>query len=70
LTGTWGIYTSASTGYNEAREGTTITFLVDMGATYLVLNQALMPLGCDYSMVKGATGQSEKAYFCKPLKYK
>jgi len=21
-------------------------------------------------MVKGATGQSEKAYFCKPLKYK
>jgi len=21
-------------------------------------------------MIKGATGQSEKAYFCKPLKYK
>ncbi len=29
-----------------------------------------MPLGNDYVMVKGATGQSEKAYFCKPLKYK
>ncbi|XP_052635497.1 uncharacterized protein LOC128138226 [Harpia harpyja] len=29
-----------------------------------------MPLGDDYVMVKGATGQSEKAYFCKPLEYK
>jgi len=29
-----------------------------------------MPLGSDYIMVKGATGQSEKTYFCKPLKYK
>lgn len=29
-----------------------------------------MPLGNDYVMVKGATGQSEKAYFYEPLKYK
>ena len=29
-----------------------------------------MPLGEEYVMVKGATGQTEKAYFCKPLKYK
>ena len=45
-------------------------FLIDTGATYSVLNQALMPLGNDYVSVKGATGQTEKAYFCKPLKYK
>jgi len=44
--------------------------LVDTRATYSVLNQALMPLGNDYIMVKGATGQSEKAYFCQPFKYK
>ena len=24
----------------------------------------------DYVIIKGATGQSERAYFCKPLKYK
>jgi len=47
-----------------------VEFLVDMGATYSLLNQALMPLGSDYIVVKGATGHSEKAYFCKPLKYK
>ena len=45
-------------------------FLIDTGATYSVLNQALMPLGDDYVVVQGATGQSEKAYFCEPLKYK
>uniref|UniRef100_A0A8D0ESF2 ribonuclease H n=1 Tax=Strix occidentalis caurina TaxID=311401 RepID=A0A8D0ESF2_STROC len=32
--------------------------------------QDLMPLEDNYIMVKGATGQSEKAYFCKPLRYK
>ncbi|XP_055648709.1 protein NYNRIN-like, partial [Falco peregrinus] len=47
-----------------------VEFLIDTGATYSVLNQALMPLGNDYVSVKGATGQTEKAYFCKPLKYK
>ena len=54
----------------ERKEQQEVEFLVDMGAPYSVLNQALMPLGSDYIMVKGATGQSEKAYFCKPLKYK
>jgi len=54
----------------ERKEQQEVEFLVDTGATYLVLNQALMPLGSDYIMVKGANGQSEKAYFCKPLKYK
>ena len=44
--------------------------MIDTGATYSVLNQALMPLGDDYVVVQGATGQSEKAYFCEPLKYK
>jgi len=49
--------------FSNREEGTTRgrIFLVDAGATYLVLNQALMPLGIDYIMVKGATGQSEKA---------
>lgn len=43
---------------------------MDTGATYSVLNQNLIPVTKDYIVVKGATGQSEKAYFCKPLKYK
>ncbi len=47
-----------------------VEFLVDTGATYSVLNQALMPLEKDYITVKGATGQTEEAYFCRPLKYK
>lgn len=42
-----------------------VEFLVDTMATYSVLNQALMPLENDYIMVKGVTGQSEKAYFYK-----
>lgn len=45
-------------------------FLVDTGATYSALNKALAPVGKDYVTVIGATGQPEKAYFCKPLKYK
>ena len=44
--------------------------MIDTGATYSVLNMDLMPLGEDYVTAVGATGQSEKAYFCKPLKYK
>lgn len=52
------------------KEQEEVEFLVDTGATYSVLNQALIPLGDDYVMVKGATGQSEKAYFLKPLEYK
>ena len=35
-----------------------------------MLNKALIPVTDDYVMVKGVTGQSEKAYFCRPLKYK
>jgi len=45
------------------KEQQEVEFLIDMGATSSVLNQASIPLGNDYSMVKGATGQSEKAYF-------
>jgi len=45
----------------ERKEQQEAEFLADTGATYSVLNQALMPLGIDYIMVKGATGQSEKA---------
>lgn len=45
-------------------------FLIDTGATYLVFNKALIPITDDYVMVKGATGHSERAYFCRPLKYK
>lgn len=40
------------------------------GATYSILNKALVSVGNYYIVVKGATGQSEIAYFCKPLKYK
>lgn len=44
--------------------------LIDTRATYLVLNKALIPVTDDYIMIKGATGQPERAYFCRPLKYK
>lgn len=47
-----------------------IEFLIDTGATYSVLNEALIPITDNYVMVQGATGRSERAYFCKPLKYK
>ena len=49
-------------GNNEKK----VKFLVDTGAAYSVLNKALIPITNDYVVVKGATGQSEKAYFCKP----
>ncbi|XP_016161147.1 PREDICTED: endogenous retrovirus group K member 25 Pol protein-like isoform X2 [Ficedula albicollis] len=51
-------------------EGKGVEFLIDTGATYSVLNKALVPVGKDYVTVQVATGQYEKAYFCKPLKYK
>lgn len=51
-------------------EGKRVEFLVDTGATYSVLNKALVPVENDYVVVQGATGQSERAYFCKPLRYK
>lgn len=41
-----------------------------MGATYSVLHKALIPVGHDCAVVRGATEQSETAYICKPLKYK
>ena len=44
-------------------------FLVDTRATFSVLNEALTPLDDDFITVKGDTGQSEKAYFLKPLKF-
>ena len=40
-------------------------FLVDTGATLSVLNQALTPVDNDFVTVRGATGQSEKAYFLR-----
>jgi len=52
------------------KEQQEVEFLVDTGATYSALNQVLMPLGSDYIMIKGANGQSEKAYLCEPSKYK
>ncbi|TRZ07878.1 hypothetical protein HGM15179_019226 [Zosterops borbonicus] len=47
-----------------------VKFLVDTGATHSALNKALVPIEDEYVTVVGATGQPEKAYFCKPLKYK
>ena len=44
-------------------------FLVDTGATLSVLYQALPPVDNDFVTVRGATGQSEKAYFLKPLEF-
>jgi len=35
-----------------------------------VLNQALTPIDDDFVTVRRATGQSEKEYFLKPLKFK
>lgn len=47
---------------NEAGEGgERVEFLIDTGATYSVLNKALVPVGRDCVMAQGATGQSEKA---------
>ncbi|XP_055647045.1 uncharacterized protein LOC129782742, partial [Falco peregrinus] len=80
----WRIFSNREEGYKQdqkkilavliklklGEEQEEVEFLIDTGATYSVLNQALMPLGNDYVSVKGATGQTEKAYFCKPLKYK
>ena len=45
-------------------------FLVDTGATFSVLNQAFTLVDDDFVTVRGATGQSEKTYFLKPLKFK
>ncbi|XP_071886675.1 retrovirus-related Pol polyprotein from transposon opus isoform X2 [Anas platyrhynchos] len=45
-------------------------FLIDTGASYSVLNQKLTPEDKDFVTVIGATGQQEKAFFLKPLKYK
>lgn len=47
-----------------------VEFLVDTGATCSVLNEFLMPLSKNFVMVKGSTGQPEKAYFSKLLKFK
>jgi len=47
-----------------------VEFLVDTGATLSVLNQALTPVDDDFVTVRGATGQSEKVYFLKPLEFK
>jgi len=44
--------------------------LVDTGVSFSVLNQPLMPSDKDSITIVGTTGQSEKAYFLKPLKYK
>ncbi|TRZ08285.1 hypothetical protein HGM15179_018821 [Zosterops borbonicus] len=52
------------------KEGKEVKLMVAMGATYSVLNKVLVPVRNDYVMGKRANGQSEIAYFCKPLKYK
>lgn len=54
----------------EGKDQKQIKFLIDTGAMCSILNTALTQVGEDYIMVKGATGQAEKAYFCGPLKYK
>ena len=52
------------------KEGKEVELMVDAGATYSVLKKALVSVGNYCIVVKGATGQSEVAYFCKPLKCK
>jgi len=47
-----------------------VEFLVNTGAMFSVLNQALTPADDDFVTVRGGTGQSEKTYFLKPLKFK
>jgi len=47
-----------------------VEFSVDTRATLSGLNQALTPVDDDFVTVRGATGQSEKAYFLKPLEFK
>ncbi|XP_057898237.1 uncharacterized protein LOC131094601 [Melospiza georgiana] len=47
-----------------------LSFLIDTGATFSVLNQELVPKSDEFVQVVGATGQPEKAYFLKPIKYK
>uniref|UniRef100_A0A8U8AXK5 ribonuclease H n=1 Tax=Geospiza parvula TaxID=87175 RepID=A0A8U8AXK5_GEOPR len=47
-----------------------LDFLIDTGATFSVLNQELVPKSGEFVQVVGATGQPEKAYFLKPIKYK
>lgn len=46
-----------------------VEFLVDTGATYLALNTSLTPESDEFVTIRGATGQSEKAYFLKPLQF-
>ncbi|XP_074405872.1 uncharacterized protein LOC141730624 [Zonotrichia albicollis] len=47
-----------------------LNFLFDTGATFSVLNHELVPKSDEFVQVVGATGQPEKAYFLKPIKYK
>ena len=54
----------------EGREHKQVEFLVVRVETYSVLNKAVTPVRGDYVMVKGATGQTKKAYFCELPKYK
>lgn len=44
--------------------------MVGTGASFSVLNQELIPVSKDFVNVKGATGQQEKVFFLKPLKFK
>lgn len=44
-------------------------FLVDSGATYLMLNTSLTTVSDEFVAVRGATGLSEKAYFLKSLQF-
>ena len=40
-----------------------------MGASYAVLHQELLPVDADFVTVVGVTGQQEKAYFLRAIKY-
>ncbi|KAK4811221.1 hypothetical protein QYF61_022118 [Mycteria americana] len=47
-----------------------VEFLIDTGATFSVLNQTLLPVSKQTVNIVGATGQVERAFFLRPLKFK
>ena len=53
-----------------ARQEREVEFLVDTGASFSVLNPELIAISKDFVNAIGATGQQERAFFLKPLKFK
>ncbi|KAK4812345.1 hypothetical protein QYF61_017122 [Mycteria americana] len=47
-----------------------VEFLIDTGATFSVLTQTLLPVSKQTVNIVGATGQVERAFFLRPLKFK